>query len=71
MSACKDTKCFRKKYARDTCNLQLHFWLEKTAYFKMPKGQEQELIGSKRSSLEKVETYTTFKLAETHHFLLW
>ena len=45
--------------------------LEETAYFKMPKGQEQELIGSKRSSLEKVETYTTFKLAKTHHFLLW
>ena len=35
------------------CNLQLHFWLEKTAFFKMPKGQEQELTGSKHSSLEK------------------
>lgn len=41
------------------CDVQLHFWLEETAYFKMPKGQEQELIGSKRSSLEKVEAFAT------------
>lgn len=34
--------------------LQLHFWLEKTAYFKMPKGQEQERAGAKRTSLEEV-----------------
>ncbi|CAL5227982.1 g11033 [Coccomyxa viridis] len=33
---------------------ELHFWLEETAYFKMPKGQEQELIGAKRSTLEKL-----------------
>ena len=36
------------------CKVQLHFWLERTAYFKMPRGQEQELVESKHSSLEKV-----------------
>ena len=35
--------------------MQLHFWLEATAYFKIPKGQEQELIGTQSCSLEKVE----------------
>jgi hypothetical protein len=35
--------------------MQLHFWLETTAYFKMPKGQEQELIGAQSCSLEKVK----------------
>ena len=34
--------------------LQLHLWLEETAYFKMPKGQEQELVMAERQSLEKV-----------------
>ena len=40
-----------------SCNLQLHSWLEATAYFKMPKGQEQELVALKRSSLEKVHAH--------------
>ena len=34
--------------------VQLHLWLEETAYFKMPKSQEQELVIAERQSLEKV-----------------
>ena len=36
--------------------VQLHLWLEETAYFKMPKGQEQELVIAERQSLEKVSS---------------
>lgn len=47
--------------------MQLHFWLEATAYFKMPKGQEQELIGTQSCSLEKVkcshETHTSLSVS--------
>ena len=39
--------------------LQLHLWLEETAYFKMPKGPEQELVIAERQPLEKVLQFTT------------
>ena len=47
--------------------MQLHFWLEETAYFKMPKGQQQELVGLKQSSLEKVYFAASKRTQSYHH----
>ncbi len=36
--------------------MQVHRWLEKTAFFKMPRSQEQELVAEMKQPFEDVRT---------------
>lgn len=45
--------------------MQVHQWLEKTAFFKMPRSQEQELVAEMKQPFENVRTILS------HECTLW